>query len=217
MSKPPAYSKIALGIGSGVALAFGLTAMRRKRLAEAEERAPNAVAEVSDPTVFDCILSSFESRLQQHLGEMQHRIANVEGRVEMELNRMEAERIRFGRASQETEQRVREQTAAHMLDLERRLNQMLTETSTKMAELLVHTIETRVVDRITMLEETIGRQNEVIRTLRERSAGAEQNMQELVAGFGDAFHSALNHLKVPRNGELHEEPRKWRAPLASGM
>ena len=136
------------------------------------------------------------------------RLADVEQRLGGLLPSLEAQLA--ARLEAALEARIQAFVDARIEALEGRLHTDITEAGNQTAELLVQTIETRLLQRIAVLEGALASQGETIRLLRARSSGSQEKMHELLAGFRDACEQAIREFEQaqaePEAGDDPDEP-----------
>jgi hypothetical protein len=124
----------------------------------------------------------------RRVDEMEQYLVNMRPALEAKI----AERV-----SATLEARIQGYIDARIHALEGRLHVDITEAGSRTAELLVETIETRLLQRIGVLEAAVVRQAQTIESLRTRSSGSEQKLHELLAGFSQACEQAIRELEEP--------------------
>jgi hypothetical protein len=124
----------------------------------------------------------------RRIEEMEQHLVDMRPALEAKL----AERV-----SATLEARIQGYIDARIQALEGRLHADITEAGNRTAELLVETIETRLLQRIGVLEAAVVRQAQTIESLRTRSSGSEQKLHELLAGFSQACEQAIRELEEP--------------------
>lgn len=271
---------LAIAFGDGLAFGVGMklaqTSARQRAAAQAaqaveppaasEPPAPDVVpAETLDPQLLNRILSALDSRLADHVGKTERRLAETEAQLALEMKAFDGRQALQNSKAQAALEQIHAQLKAQIeqaeqsleitlaerlqsalepvieqcvqgyvdsriQELEHRLVSDITETGNRTAELLVQTIETRLLDRITILEGAVHQ-------LQGKSGGSHQKLRDLLNGFSHACQTAMQELdESPKddppvaqqvedhrfdtlnlvNGQPQSE-HKWSIPIVSSL
>ncbi len=170
-------------------------------------------------------LGELEDRLQnlepgKNTGSTAYRDSSHGSRIEMQAAEAAAIRSQLNRDDRELEAlseiglRLRselhgwleESVTARMADVESKLKSESERSQRQMLDAFVDGVQTRVMQRISRLEEEVGGQSAAMTELRECSLRTEQSMQKLLGG--------LDRLIIPQPVPAAAALSRWNATLA---
>ena len=132
------------------------------------------------------------SQLSDSLGQMDARLSlhsrhldDLRQEIQIVETRSTAQVAAFGRKLGEVEARLPSDIEAHVAErlaaLEQKLQADFRQTHTRTVDMFVQTIESKVVQRITALEQNLAEHSNTIVSLREKSLSTDENLQRLLA------------------------------------
>jgi uncharacterized coiled-coil protein SlyX len=129
-------------------------------------------------------LGELESRLMSLEGESPPEVSVVQSRLNRESLRTEALGEMSLRLSGELREWVEESVTARMAEVELRLGAESERGRKQMLDAFAESVQTRVIQRISKLEEEVAAQSAAMSELRECSLRTEQSIQKLLGGLG---------------------------------
>ncbi|MDP9054636.1 MAG: hypothetical protein M3N93_10095 [Acidobacteriota bacterium] len=176
---------LAASVGGGLVLGAGV------RLGEA------IATWQSGPSINTDKLAERLSQLEDRLQATEHEGSGVISRVEAQAQAVSAARSQLGTENQrlkalsETTERLRgemrgwleESVTAHMAEVESRLKAEAERGRRQMLDAFAENVQTRVIQRISRLEEEVAGQSAAMNELRECSLRTERSIQKLLGGL----------------------------------
>ena len=214
---------LAVAFGDGLAFGVGVklaqsSARKRPQSAPPEIAAPAAAAPESlDLHMLSQVFASIDAKLAQHTTKIERRLADSNSASQDTLEEIHAaisgrvdalEQGMAGRLEAALEARLQAYVDARIQALEQRLHIDITAAGDRTAKLLVDTIETRLLERIALLQAEVRRQAGTIQTLSTASAGSEQKLHDLLNGIQRACQQVA--------GAAPKEEPEDRADAGSG-